>query len=180
ALIAPAMVELFAFAPPWERQPLREVLARVAKEAKPNDAFYVTYGAAQAWQYYAPRFNFTSHPMRVGACRDDAPQGYLREVEALRGVGRVWIIYVPAGNLRDPSELLDTAEDVGNIVTRIEASDHFYRDTNRVGAYLYDFASGSAQKKTWQRSAGSVEAFATEPPAPSCRGAAVIRENEAG
>jgi hypothetical protein len=177
SLLVPSTLYLLAYAPPWQRESLRDVLARVAVEARKDDSFFVTYGAAQGWRYYAPRLALTTHDTQISACRDDAARGYVDEIDRLRGAGRVWIVHVPAGKLRDAKELLAAAAQVGHSLMSIERGDHFYEDKSAVGAYLFDFSS-DAPPALWPRAFGERGGSFIPTPAPSCRGAAVVREDE--
>jgi len=74
---------------PIAREEVRELVATLRRDARPDDVVYVYYGAEAAFDYYAPRPAWRVH-YGVGARRN--PQRYAADVERLVGEPRVWVL----------------------------------------------------------------------------------------
>jgi hypothetical protein len=83
---------------PYSPHDLRPLLAAMRAEQQPGDRLYVYYGGRQAFEWYRSRFPFSEDHVVRGGCHRPAWREYLRELDALRGTGRVWVMVVhPAG-----------------------------------------------------------------------------------
>jgi len=78
--------------PPYSIQPLRPVLERLESLRQPGDIVYVDYAAAQAFLYYAARFDFETGDYVISRCSVADRRDYLRQVDRFRGHRRVWIV----------------------------------------------------------------------------------------
>jgi hypothetical protein len=77
---------------PYTPQDLRPVVAAMVRGAQPGDRLYVYYGAHQAFRIYRPRIPFPDSAIVQGNCHRPAWREYLREIDALRGRGRLWVL----------------------------------------------------------------------------------------
>jgi hypothetical protein len=99
---------------------------------RPGDAVYVYYGALPTFEYYADTTGIT----RGGCHRTDWP-GYVRELSALRGRPRVWLVVAhefEGNGVREDSLLVRYLNATGPAYLTIAARSAF--------AVLYDL-SGS-------------------------------------
>jgi hypothetical protein len=78
--------------PPDRIEHLRPIMTSLAARFEPNDAVYVYYGAAQAFFYYAPRFDMARRDVAIGQCSLSRPRAYLEEIDRFRGRPRVWVL----------------------------------------------------------------------------------------
>ncbi len=84
---AMTMVEI-----PFYREELRPVVKYLAQHRQADDAIYVYYASAPAFQYYAGRDGIPRSSYRLGSCARGDWRRYLDEVDALRGRPRVWFV----------------------------------------------------------------------------------------
>jgi hypothetical protein len=83
---------------PYSPHDLRPIFSAMRANVRPDDRLYVYYGARQAFEWYRPRFPFAADHVVRGGCYRPAWREYLRELDAFRGTGRVWVLVVhPAG-----------------------------------------------------------------------------------
>jgi len=71
----------------------RPVFAYVQSHRQPGDSIYVYYGAEHAFRYYAPMYGFDLSDYIHGMYSRPEPLKYLEDMEALRGKGRVWLLF---------------------------------------------------------------------------------------
>ncbi|MFL5560006.1 MAG: glycosyltransferase family 39 protein [Gemmatimonadaceae bacterium] len=103
---------------------------------KPDDRLYVYYGGTQPFEWYRDRFPFADDHVVRGGCYRPAWREYLRELDAFRGRGRVWVVIVhPAwvGGIHEGDMIEEYLDDVAPKVGRWGAKDAF--------ALLYDFSA---------------------------------------
>ncbi|HEU4643018.1 MAG TPA: glycosyltransferase family 39 protein, partial [Gemmatimonadaceae bacterium] len=74
------------------REEIRPVMRWVAAHRQPGDAVYVYYGAARAFEFYAPSLGFARGDYRLGRCSRADWHGYIEDLDALRGRDRVWLV----------------------------------------------------------------------------------------
>jgi hypothetical protein len=138
ALLAPsaAMAGKHLLRPPG-REELRPVLQLVAKNWQAGDVLYLYYAAEHVYDYYAPRMGLEEVRPIVGKMSRDDWFGYLRDLEALSGHPRVWVVFVHPHTLHgvDEQELfLKTLQQMGGQLQRFQRKE--------AGAYLYDLSGG--------------------------------------
>lgn len=133
---AMTMVEI-----PFYREELRPVVRYLAQHRQADDAIYVYYGSAPAFEYYAARAGIPRSAYRVGSCARDDWRRYLHEVDALRGRPRVWFVMSHPfikGGIREDSLFLQYFAALGR---RIDS-------TSAVGAELSLYDLGAADTGT--------------------------------
>jgi len=92
AIPAIAMGVPLAMHPPvYRNEDTRPVLDKLADDRREHDAIYVAYSGRPAFRFYAPRVGISEVGVVLGGCHRDDPRGYLRELDKLRGTGRVWV-----------------------------------------------------------------------------------------
>src|SRR5262249_14603408 len=101
---------------------------------KPNDSFYVTYGASQAWSYYAPRLGLANHRVIHGVCRMGDPRSYFVELEGLGRSGRVWLVFALGARLPTPEPLVPALSMRGTRLRSLPVG----QDSSNVSAHLFD------------------------------------------
>ena len=79
---------------PYSPHDLRPLLAAVREHQQPGDRLYVYYGGQQPFEWYRQRFPFDDYHVVRGGCYRPAWREYLRELDAFRGAGRVWVMIV--------------------------------------------------------------------------------------
>ena len=119
---------------PYSPHDLRPILAAMREQKQPGDRLYVYYGGRQAFEWYRSRFPFADDRVVRGGCYRPAWREYLRELDAFRGTGRVWVMVVhPAGinGIHEGGTIEAYLDAVATKVGRWGAKDSF--------ALLYDF-----------------------------------------
>ena len=142
ALAIFAGAPIFALAralPPTRVQDLRPVLERVGEAEQPGDRIYVYYGAALAFRHYAPREHLASD-VRYGGCHLADPRGYLRELDALRGAPRTWIVVTHAQRQGELQVILGYLDAIGRRVDTFSVPSTRRREIEDASAYLYDLS----------------------------------------
>jgi hypothetical protein len=79
---------------PYTPHDLRPSIDAMARNARPGDRLYVYYGARQAFELYRDRFPFADSAIVRGDCHRPAWREYLRELDALHGSGRLWVLMI--------------------------------------------------------------------------------------
>jgi hypothetical protein len=126
---------------PFYREELRPVVHYLAEHRERGDAIYVYYGAARAFEYYAPREGIPQSAYQMGHCWREDWRRYLDEVDALRGQSRVWLVLSHPflkGGIREDSLFTKYFSTVGR---RIDA-------TSAIGAelQLYDLSASASTR----------------------------------
>jgi hypothetical protein len=108
------------------RQELRPVLEAIKGQLQPNDTIYVYSGAWVAFQYYRPIWEKPGLKLVAGVeCGDDLAI-YAKDVEGMRGRGRVWLILTNVTQTPDAGQMrlmtIPFAEN-GRELTRASALD---------------------------------------------------------
>lgn len=78
---------------PRTDQEIKPVLRYVEEHSQEGDTLYVYYGAKSAFTYYARRFNLVYGNMVEGIASREDWNGYMRDLEQLRGNARVWVLF---------------------------------------------------------------------------------------
>jgi hypothetical protein len=115
---------------PEHHEDMRTIATALARERRPGDAVYVYYGALPTFEYYADTTGIT----RGGCHRTDWP-AYLRELAALRGRPRVWLVVAhefEGNGVREDSLLVRYLNATGRAYLTIPARSAF--------ASLYDLS----------------------------------------
>ncbi|HEX2781542.1 MAG TPA: hypothetical protein VHM30_18705, partial [Gemmatimonadaceae bacterium] len=92
ALLVGAPLYYATAALPYSPQDLRPVFRAMEQGRRDGDALYVAYGARQAFEWYRDRIPFPDSAITLGGCHRPAWREYMREVDAFRGRGRLWVM----------------------------------------------------------------------------------------
>jgi hypothetical protein len=130
---APLYYDLTAL--PSSPNDLAPVIAAIGRGAKPGDRLYVYYAGRQPFEWYRARFPVADDHLVRGGCYRPAWREYLRELDAFRGTGRLWVVVVhPAwvNGVHEGTLIEQYLDRIAPRVGRWGASDSF--------ALLYDFS----------------------------------------
>ncbi len=128
---------------PTGREDVRAIAAGMASRRSDGDAIYVYYAAVPTFSYYARAD--TVGVVRGGCHRGDW-RGYLRELDALRGRPRVWIVVAHAfdgAGVQEDSLLVRYLNATGRLQWTITSNNAFAElydlsDLSRAGAATAD------------------------------------------
>jgi hypothetical protein len=122
ALFAVALAVVTALhLPVYRSEETKPILADVASRREPGDALYVYYGAERAVRFYGPRTGIDPSEATFGACHRGHPREYLRELDRLRNLSRVWVVFAHASPL-ERQTMSGYLERIGKRRLRFEAS----------------------------------------------------------
>jgi hypothetical protein len=122
---------------PPGREEMRPVLRHVAKNWQQGDVMYLYYAGAKVFEYYAPRVGLEGVEPIVGTMSRGDWFEYVRDLEALRGKPRMWVVFMHPHKLDGVDEqklFLMTLERMGGQLQRFVETD--------ASAYLYDLSGG--------------------------------------
>jgi hypothetical protein len=102
---------------------------------------YVFYGAWQAMRHYGPRVGMAGVPVVWGRCHRGAPRAYYRELDALRGRSRVWILFSHVEpRFQERDAILGYLDAIGERRESRTIPDPYVRSIASVDAHLYDLS----------------------------------------
>jgi uncharacterized membrane protein len=78
---------------PHRFQEVRPLVAHLAEHRRTDDHMYIYYGARWPFLFYAPRYAFAADAPHLGVRSREEPEAYLRDLDTLRGSGRVWFLF---------------------------------------------------------------------------------------
>jgi hypothetical protein len=117
---------------PYGRTEIKSLLAYIQEHKQAGDVVFVNYDIKAPFQFYRERFGFHRKEYMLGTCSRRRPVEYLNQLDALRGHGRVWVLFAnEAGIIGFPERLMMT-DYLKHIGTPLEAR-------VAVGAELYLF-----------------------------------------
>ena len=132
----PAMGVVFVIwhdPPVYRNEDARPVLERLADDRREHDAIYVMYSGVPAFRFYAPRVDISEVGVVLGGCHRDDPRAYLRELDRLRGTGRVWVFRT-------------------HVSERLAEAPLFDGYLSRIGRYLDSIAADDTDATLWDLS----------------------------
>ena len=137
-LLLPAQITWDYFISPYTWSDIKPVLTYVANHYRQEDLIYVYHGADPAFHYYAPLYGLNSSDAMVGydtPAKRLAFQGFVDNVETLRGRKRVWFLFsdiVDCGGCEGDMQLFyaNYLNERGIMLDNIQAAG--------ASAYLYD------------------------------------------
>ena len=111
--------------PPYMPEQVRPALERLRAEGKPGDALYVYYGARLPYLFYAPVFDLLIGERVLGECARDNPRSYLKQLDALRGRPRAWVLLAHDLPLHSEGPLIFGYLDrIGRLLERTDFRSH--------------------------------------------------------
>ncbi|HSA57675.1 MAG TPA: hypothetical protein VLD67_19825 [Vicinamibacterales bacterium] len=144
ALLLPAGRAIAAASPPQWFDNARPLVRAVAAVIRPEDVLYVHHSVAKPFDWYWPGAQPMAGRLIRGRCYNGDPRPYFRELDALRGRPRVWMLSTdPTWNAY--AEVAAYEQAVGLVRDSVVTSDApRQRDGGRQVAYLRDFSDASA------------------------------------
>jgi hypothetical protein len=128
---------------PHLREEIKPIMSYLSDHRQVNDVVYVYYGATPAFRYYSPfyklekvsivwgtkhrpgadRYNspYNRHPKVVTVWENKNAEMYLRELNKLRGNGRVWIVISDGAD--EEAFFLDYLDQIGRRLDQFGAQD---------------------------------------------------------
>lgn len=91
-LIHPVCLAGYRLFKPRAPEELRPMMEYVAEHYRTGDIVYVYYASINAFRYYAHRFDYTDNYIQGIEARDNW-SAYYKEIEQLKGKGRVWFLF---------------------------------------------------------------------------------------
>ncbi|MBV6397619.1 MAG: hypothetical protein HFACDABA_03233 [Anaerolineales bacterium] len=134
-LYSPLAVSVENFIAPKYQEHIRPTMEYLRDFRKPGDLIYVYYWAEHAVRYYAPKYGMDMPAFTLGADHHEDPMVYLSDLEALRGHGRVWILFSHVyenGDFNERDFILGLLDSMG------EQLRQFREPGTSVYLYLYD------------------------------------------
>lgn len=121
--------------PPFGVEHTRPIIQEVAEARLPTDEVWSYYGAAPAMDFYGGRLGLG--PWEAGECHRSDPREYLTDLDALRGHGRVWIVFTHVLPMLPEREvILAYLREIGSEQVTLEAQ----MDPVGTSAYLFDLS----------------------------------------
>jgi hypothetical protein len=114
----------------------------VSLNRKNSDLIYLYYGTRPAFAYYASFYGFKDGDYRVGVSARSNSDKYLKDIDTLRGRGRVWFVFSHVYNWNKIDEVLYYNTYLNGIGKKI---DEFTAPGAAV--YLYDLKGSSSRKE---------------------------------
>ena len=121
---------------PRTHEELKPILAHVRDNRLPGDVVYIYYAAQYPMQYYGPRFGLSEGDYVLGKIARRDPERYRRQLDALRGNARVWVVFSHTTEKKGIDEaryFLDYLDEIGTRLDERVATD--------ASAYLYDLSA---------------------------------------
>jgi hypothetical protein len=136
ACLVPTGLALYGSHPPFLMEHTRPLLEEVAAEWHPTDALYSYYAANHAVDYYGDRFGIME--WQAGICQRGNPRAYLEQLDAFRGLPRVWIVFthVLPFLYSESDVILDYLRTIGTEQKAFLG----YLDLTMTSAYLFDLS----------------------------------------
>jgi hypothetical protein len=72
---------------------IKPVMSYMSENYLSTDLIYVYYGAAPAFEFYAPLYGFDRNDYIVGLSARKDPAQYLEEIEKIKGSQRIWFVF---------------------------------------------------------------------------------------
>lgn len=145
----PAALGIFAGAPvhaaatslpPSLIQHFRPVIQHVKEHRAGGDVIFVYYGAGLAFRYYAPKFRLSDDHVIYGRCHVGDPRHYLRELDALRGASRVWVVATHEQRTGELEMITGYLDRIGRRLDEVVVPATNRSPIEAAYGYLYDFS----------------------------------------
>ena len=138
-LYGPLVTSASYFIQPKYYEHIRPAMGFLQASWRPGDAMYVSNGAVPAFEYYAPLYGL-SQVRYISNPRQDYqdPSNFARQLEALRGQRRVWILLSHVYEKRGFNEKDFILEDLSRIG---EKKREFRLPGSSVYLYLFDLGN---------------------------------------
>ena len=89
----PFKISLDEFKDPTYREHIKPTLEYLSDYKRDSDLVYVYYNTGPAFRFYAPKFGVDKSDYVIGKDYSNKPEEYYDEIKALKGKGRVWLLF---------------------------------------------------------------------------------------
>jgi hypothetical protein len=143
-LAAPAL-SVAMVPPPYVRDNVAPIIDHLSGAAQPGDVVYVGWGAWHTWHRYGPQVKVPLGRVIIGGCPEDYPRGYLRDVDQLRGLPRVWLIFARVEEQEWRAQLarINYLDSIGVRAESLLVSVPGVSRSGRVFLYRYDLSDSA-------------------------------------
>jgi hypothetical protein len=94
----PVATSGYHFLKPVETEEIKPVIQYIELNRKSDDSVYLYHASAPAYRYYSWYWNFKKDARLIEGINAGQDWGkYLKDLERLRGKGRVWFVFTPTG-----------------------------------------------------------------------------------
>lgn len=134
-LFSPLVLAYENFTAPKMREHIRPTMQYLREHHRDGDLVYLYYWAEHAVRFYAPKYGFAMDDFIVGEDHHTDPELYRPELDALRGHGRVWVLFSHVyedGDFNERDYILNYLDSIGEI------SREYRVPGTSVYLYLYD------------------------------------------
>ncbi|MFZ5858856.1 MAG: glycosyltransferase family 39 protein [Chloroflexota bacterium] len=134
-LFSPLALAYENFTAPKMREHIRPTMQYLREHRKDGDLVYLYYWAEHAVRFYAPKYGFALDDFIIGTDHHTDPELYRPELDALRGHGRVWVLFSHVyedGDFNERDYILNYLDSIG------EMSREYRVPGTSVYLYLYD------------------------------------------
>jgi len=121
---------------------IRPIVEYINQNKQSNDIVYIYYGAKPAFLYYAPFCGLKDSDFRVGVKARTEPEKYLKDIDTLKGNGRVWFVFSHNCSWCKVDEKVYYLIHLNKIGKKI---DEF--SASGAVAYLYDLKNSSTRQR---------------------------------
>jgi hypothetical protein len=134
-MFIPVQYSIERFITPKVQEHIKPTMEYMQENYREGDIIYVYYYTEPAFRFYAPKFGFEKDDYIAGEKHQDHPEAYLRELDALAGNDRVWLIFTHVyfrGDFNERDYMLAYLDGIGDKIRE-------YRVPHTaVNLYLYD------------------------------------------
>ena len=144
------LVTLFLYQPTWVAlrnlkhpnmvEHIKPVLSYLIHNKVNRDSIYVYYGARAAFKYYASLHGLSEGDYIAGISSRQEPHKYIQDIDKLRGLNRVWIVFSHNCSWCKVNEKLFFLDHLDKLGVRVEEI-----ESSGASLYLYDL---SVQRST--------------------------------
>lgn len=145
-VVSVAVTSLWHLPPPFVRDNVKPLMARLTAEATSGDALYVYSGAWHSWARYGRGFGGRSGVDVIpGGCPADFPRGLLRELDQLRGRPGAWLFLARLQTEVERNFLLGYLDAIGVHTDSLIVEAPGLDVTARVELHRYDLSGAGRQ-----------------------------------
>ena len=140
-LVAAPVWKIVRHGPVFRVQETRPLIQWAGTQQRVGDEVYVFYGAWQAFHRYSAASGLDALPTVWGRCHLGDPRAYYREIDALRGKARVWVIMTHAQpTFHEYDAILGYLDAIGARRSSKSIPDPPVRSVASADVYLYDLS----------------------------------------
>ncbi len=130
---------MIATPPPWATDQIRPAMTRLQEASRPGDVLWAYWGASHTLKHYGDQIP-ASLSVVIGACAEDYPRSYFRQLDAFRGTRRLWVILNRVNHPRTRRLILNYLGAMGTRLDSLIVGDPELASPQSVGLYLFDLS----------------------------------------